>query len=107
MSNIQDVTDADFTQEVIEASKQIPVLVDFWAPWCSPCRMIVPVLQQLAVELVGKVKIVKLNVEEYKETISTFGVRGVPTLMVFSKGELSNVHVGTASVKDIKRLFNL
>ena len=92
MSNLTHVSDANFESEVIKA--QIPVLVDFWAEWCGPCRMIAPILEDLASEYAGKVKIVKLNVDENTVSSATYGVRGIPTLLLFKNGEVVGTKVG-------------
>ncbi len=92
MSNLTHVTDANFEAEVIKSS--VPVLVDFWAEWCGPCRMIAPVLEDLAKDYAGKVKIVKLNVDENTVSAATYGVRGIPTLLLFKNGEVVGTKVG-------------
>ena len=92
MSNLTHVSDANFESEVIKA--EIPVLVDFWAEWCGPCRMIAPILEDLASEYAGKVKIVKLNVDENTVSSATYGVRGIPTLLLFKNGEVVGTIVG-------------
>lgn len=91
-ANITAVTDATFEQEVIESD--VPVLVDFWAEWCGPCKMIAPVLEQIATETAGKLKIVKLNVDENQGTPPKFAIRGIPTLLLFKNGQLAATQVG-------------
>ncbi len=88
----QNVTDANFQKEVLES--QMPVLVDFWAEWCGPCKAIAPMLDELAIELLGKVKIVKLNVDENPSTMAQYGVRSIPTMIVFKGGEPVDMKVG-------------
>ena len=83
--------DASFSDEV---TASVPVLVDFWAPWCGPCRMIAPVLEDLAQDLAGKLKVVKLNVDENPQTASRFQARSIPMLMVFKNGEPVDTFVG-------------
>ena len=78
------VTDADFDQQILKS--EVPVLVDFWAAWCGPCRTVGPVVEELAGEYSGKVKIAKLNVDDNKQTPSKYGVKGIPTLMLFKNG---------------------
>jgi thioredoxin len=90
----QTVTDASFTIEVIEASSARPVLVDAWAEWCGPCRMIAPVLDQLAAESRGRYKIAKLNVDENPRTAAQFNIRSIPTMLIFKHGQLADQIVG-------------
>lgn len=92
MSNLLHVTDASFEAEVLKSD--IPVVVDFWAEWCGPCRMIAPVLEALAQEYAGKVKIVKVNVDENSVSAATYGVRGIPTLLLFKAGNVVDTKVG-------------
>jgi thioredoxin 1 len=90
----QTVTDASFTIEVIEASSARPVLVDAWAEWCGPCRMMAPVLDQLAAESRGRYKIAKLNVDENPRTAAQFNIRSIPTMLIFKHGQLADQIVG-------------
>ncbi len=94
------VTDANFEQDVINAEG--PVLVDFWAAWCGPCKMIAPVLDELADEYAGKVTICKMDVDANKETPAKYGIRGIPTLMVFKNGALEATKVGALSKSQLK-----
>jgi thioredoxin 1 len=91
------VTDANFEQEVLKSSE--PVLVDFWAEWCGPCKAIAPVLDELSTELEGKVKIVKLNVDENPATMTQYGVRSIPTMILFKNGEAADMKVGAGTPK--------
>lgn len=95
MSNIAAITDADFDNEVVQAAG--PVLVDFWAQWCGPCKAIAPVLDEVAQEYEGKVRIVKVNVDENPDTPAKLGVRGIPTLMLFKGGQAVETKVGALS----------
>lgn len=95
MSNIVHLSDDTFQKEVIESS--IPVLVDYWAEWCGPCKMIAPILDDLVSEYDGKLKIAKLNIDENPQTPSKFGIRGIPTLMIFKDGNPEATKVGALS----------
>ena len=89
------VTDDTFEQEVINSSN--PVLVDYWAEWCGPCEMIAPILEEIASEYTGKVKIAKLNIDENPQTPPRYGIRGIPTLMLFKDGNVEATKVGALS----------
>lgn len=95
MSEIVNVTDAEFEAEVLKAEG--PVLVDFWAQWCGPCKMIAPVLQDLAGQYGDKLKIVKVDVDANKETPAKYNVRGIPTLLLFKGGNVEGTKVGALS----------
>lgn len=98
------VTDANFETEVLKSDK--PVLVDFWAAWCGPCKMIAPVLDQLADEFAGKIKICKMDVDASKETPARFNIRGIPTLMIFKNGSLEGTKVGALSKVQLTEFIN-
>ncbi|WP_235992362.1 thioredoxin TrxA [Cellvibrio polysaccharolyticus] len=89
------VTDASFAADVLNSD--VPVLVDFWAPWCGPCKMIAPVLDELAGQYAGKIKIAKVNVDDHKETPAKFNIRGIPTLIIFKGGNVEATKVGALS----------
>ncbi len=95
MSSLKQVTDASFDADVLQSS--VPVLVDFWASWCGPCRMIAPILDELAADYGDKLSIVKVNVDENQESPAKFGIRGIPTLLLFKNGTLMGTKVGAAS----------
>lgn len=88
------VDNSNFKAEVLESSE--PVVVDFWAEWCGPCKMIGPSLEEISNELAGKVKVVKLNIDENPELAAQFGVRSIPTLAMFKGGEVADIKVGAA-----------
>ena len=93
--HIHHVADATFEQEVLQAS--LPVLVDYWADWCGPCKMIAPILDEIAQEYAGRLKVTKLNIDENQGTPPKYGIRGIPTLMIFKGGELAATKVGALS----------
>jgi thioredoxin 1 len=101
MAKPRDVTDNDFDQEVLKASK--PVLVDFWAPWCGPCRMVAPVVEELAEEYDGQVDFVKLNTDDNPNTAVKYGIRSIPTLLVFKGGEPVGQIIGFRPKSDLKK----
>ena len=100
MNNVTEVLGENFAEEVLHAS--VPVLVDFYAPWCGPCKMLAPILDALASEFAGKVKIVKVNVDEEPELAYRFRVTGVPTLKLFVKGAVVETFVGVVSARTLK-----
>ena len=87
-----EIKDADFDKEVLKAT--LPVLVDFWAPWCGPCRMVSPVVDKLGEKFAGKIKVVKLNVDDNPETAQKYRIMSIPTLMFFKSGEVADTVVG-------------
>lgn len=97
--NIQNITDAQFEEMVLKSNH--PVLVDFWAEWCGPCRALAPKLEEVAQELQGKATIVKINVDENRDQASKFGVRGIPTMILFKGGENVDQLVGNVSKEAI------
>ena len=95
------VSDADFEAQVLKATE--PVVVDFWAEWCGPCKMIAPALEEIAGSLGGKVKIVKLNVDESPATAQKYGIMSIPTLMMFKVGQLASRQVGAAPKQKLEQ----
>jgi thioredoxin 1 len=92
MSSAIAVTDASFEQDVLKSD--IPVLVDFWAPWCGPCRMVAPIVEEVAEQYEGKIKVFKLNTDENPTVAGQYGIRSIPTLMIFKDGQRVDVVVG-------------
>lgn len=103
MSNIIETNDSDFESEVLKAD--IPVLVDFWAPWCGPCKAIAPILEQISDEQGDKIKIVKVNVDDNQKYAVDFGIKSIPTLLIFNKGELKNQIIGAIPKAEIEKLI--
>ncbi len=97
----QAVSDDNFETDVLGASQ--PVVVDFWAEWCGPCKMIGPQLEELSEEMAGKVKFVKLNVDENQQTAIKYGVRSIPTLIMFKGGEAVDIKVGAGAKSDLQK----
>lgn len=98
------ITDASFDKDVLKASE--PVVVDFWAEWCGPCKMIGPSLEEIATEMHGKVKVVKLNIDENTEVAGKLGIRSIPTLMLFKDGKLASQKVGAAPKGELVKWIN-
>ena len=92
---IKHTTDATFEADVLKSGQ--PVLVDYWAEWCGPCKMIAPILDEVATSYVGKLQIAKMNVDENRDIPAKFGIRGIPTLMIFKDGQLAATKVGAMS----------
>ena len=104
MSKVSEVVFADFEAEVLNAS--LPVLVDFWAPWCGPCKNIMPIIEELSTELAGKVKFVKINVDDSQELAAQYGVRGIPALMLFRDGKVVANKVGSLSKQQLAEFID-
>lgn len=93
--SIKTISDASFQADVLESAQ--PVLVDYWAEWCGPCKMISPILDEIATEYAGKLKVAKVNIDDNQETPAKYGIRGIPTLMVFKNGNIEATKVGALS----------
>ena len=102
MAEINLTTD-QFEQEVLKAD--VPVLLDFWAPWCGPCRMLAPTVEEIAEEYDGKVKVCKVNVDEEEELAIRFGIASIPTLLVIKNGQLTDTKVGFVQKEDIEAML--
>ena len=102
--NILILTQDNFAQEVLQSPT--PVLVDFWAEWCGPCKMITPILGELADEYEGRVKIAKVNIDEQQGLAAEYGIRAIPTLLLFDKGQVADQIVGLRSKRDLKASFD-
>lgn len=101
LSMAKPISDAEFQTEVLGSS--LPVVIDFWAPWCGPCKAMLPIVEELTKDLDGKVKFVKMNVDENLETPSKFGVMSIPTFVVFKNGDAVKTFIGAKSKEDFKR----
>jgi thioredoxin 1 len=104
--NINSVTDNSFQAEVIEASQTQPVMVDFWAEWCRPCHMLAPTVAEIATEYAGKLKVVKLNVDENVNAAGRFNIRGIPTLLIFKGGQVADQIVGAVPKDQISKVVD-
>ena len=104
MSEVLHINDADFETVVVQSD--LPVLVDFWAPWCGPCKMIAPILDEIAPEFAGKVKIVKINVDDNQLIAGQFGIRSIPTLLLFKNGQLVATQVGALPKNQLAAFIN-
>ena len=103
-TNTKPVSDDEFEQTVLKAQK--PVLVDYWAEWCGPCKMIAPILDEIADEYVDQISVVKMNIDENENTPQQYGVRGIPTLMLFKDGEVEATKVGALTRGQLKEFLD-
>jgi thioredoxin 1 len=103
-NNIIYLSDATFEQEVLKSN--VPVLVDYWAEWCGPCKMIAPLLDEIAGEFTGRLKVAKLNIDENKDVPPRYGIRGIPTLMLFKNGAVEATKVGALSKSQLTAFLN-
>ena len=103
MSNVIESNDSNFENDVLKSD--LPVLVDFWAPWCGPCKAVAPVLEEISIELKDKIKIIKINVDDNQEYAAKYGIQSIPTLLVFNKGELKNQIIGALPKNEIEKFL--
>src|SRR5688572_2930822 len=104
--NISNVTDSSFQAEVIDASNTQPVMVDFWADWCRPCHMLSPTVSEIANDYAGRLKVVKLNVDENVDSASRFNIRGIPALLIFKGGQVADQIVGAVPKEQISKVVD-
>ena len=104
MGNVAEITDVSFETEVLKS--QVPVLIDFWAPWCGPCKAIAPVVEELAGQYVGRLKVVKMNVDDNPQTPSKYGVRGIPNLILFKAGSVADQIIGAVPKAHLVRAID-
>jgi thioredoxin 1 len=102
--NINEFTDANFKAEVLDST--IPVLIDFWAPWCGPCRMVAPVVEQIATEYAGKAKVGKVNVDDNPTIATNYGIRSIPTLIVIKAGKVIGQVIGAVGKGELMKLLD-
>lgn len=101
MSKVREITDTSFDSDVLKSDS--PTLIDFWAPWCGPCRMVAPIVEELSEEYSGKVNFVKMNTDENPQVPSKYGIRSIPSLLIFKGGELTGTIVGYRPKGEIKK----
>jgi thioredoxin len=104
--NISSVTDSSFQSEVLDASNAQPVMVDFWADWCRPCHMLAPTVAEIANDYAGKLKVVKLNVDENVNSAGRYNIRGIPTLLIFKGGQVADQIVGAVPKDQISKIVD-
>ena len=103
---IEQIKDADFQQSVVESSKSQPVIVDFWAEWCGPWKALGPILENIALEFEGKIAVKKINIDENPEAPANFGIRSIPTIIMFKEGSVADTKIGLSSETDLKNWLN-
>ncbi len=104
MDHVKELSDRDFETEVLQSTE--PVLVDFWAPWCGPCRMVAPVVEEIAKENAGNVKVTKINIDDSPNTAAAYGISSIPTIMIFKNGEISDRFVGVQPKKRLQEAID-
>jgi thioredoxin 1 len=104
VGDVQQINDSSFDSDVLKSD--LPVLIDFWAPWCGPCKAIAPVVEELAKEYAGRLKIVKMNVDDNPQTPSKYGVRGIPNLIIFKGGQVRDQIVGAVPKAQLVKAIN-
>ena len=104
--SIEQVSDTSFKQSVIDDSNNQPVLVDFWAEWCGPCKALGPILENVSVEFEGKIAVKKVNIDENPEAPANFGIRSIPTMILFKNGSIADTKIGLSSEADLKNWLN-
>jgi len=105
VGNVVEVSDTSFDEEVLQSDT--PVLIDFWAPWCGPCKTIAPVVEELAAQYAGRLKVVKMNVDDNPQTPSRYGVRGIPNLILFKGGQVADQIVGAVPKQQLVKAVDL
>jgi|TARA_B110000438_G_scaffold227472_1_gene221905 thioredoxin 1 len=103
MNSVIETNDENFDNVVLKSD--LPVLVDFWAPWCGPCKLLGPTLEEISTENEGKLSIVKINIDENQEMAAKYGIKSIPTMLIFKNGELKNQLVGSMPKKDIEKIL--
>jgi thioredoxin 1 len=104
MSKVLEINDENFEGLVLKS--EIPILVDFWAPWCGPCKLLGPTLEEISNEYSGKIEIVKINIDDNQQMAAKYGIKSIPTMLIFNKGELKNQLVGSMPKKDIEDILS-